>query len=99
MRDPKFDESAEKDSRANRTTTDMETNMRRFLIAGAVTVLLVGLWGCGGSDYSTGGGATPTSPTSASPNSALSVSPAGVVTVNVVAINGEIGRASCRERV
>src|SRR5580765_6964827 len=80
MRDPKFDESAEKDSRANRTTTDMETNMRRFLIAGAVTVLLVGLWGCGGSDYSTGGGATPTSPTSASP--------AGVVTVNVVAING-----------
>src|SRR5580765_7998635 len=73
---------------ANRTTTDMETNMRRFRTAGAVTVLLVGLWGCGGSDYSTGGGATPTSPTSASPNSASSVSPAGVVTVNVVAING-----------
>jgi plastocyanin len=62
--------------------------MRRFLTAGAVTVLLVGLWGCGGSGYSTGGGATPTSPTSASPNSASPVSPAGVVTVNVVAING-----------
>ena len=62
---------------ANATTTDMETNMRRFLTAGAATVLVVGLWGCG---YSTGGGATPSSP---SPSS-----PAGVVTVNVVAING-----------
>jgi plastocyanin len=65
---------------ADATTTDMETNMRRFLTAGAATALVVSLWGCSGGGYSTGNGATPTSPTSASS--------AGVVTVNVVAING-----------
>ena len=54
--------------------------MRGFVTAGAVTVLALGLWGCGGSGYSSGSGASPVSPT---PSSA-----AGVVTINVVAING-----------
>ena len=55
--------------------------MRRFVTAtGAVTVLVLGLWGCSGNGYSSGSGANPSSPT---PSSS-----AGVVTINVVAING-----------
>lgn len=65
---------------ANRRTTDKGTNMRRFVTAGAVTVLGLGLWGCSGNGYSSGGGANPSSPTPSSP--------AGVVTINVVAIDG-----------
>ena len=61
--------------------------MRRFQTAGAVTVLVAGLWGCSGNGYSSAGGATPSGPTPASPGSA-SVSAAGIVTINVVAING-----------
>ena len=65
---------------ANRTTTDKETNMRGFVTAGAMTVVVLGLWGCSGSGYSSGSGASPGSPTPSSP--------AGVVTINVVAIDG-----------
>ena len=53
--------------------------MRGLAIAGAA-VMVLGLWGCGGNSYSSGGGVSPTAP-------ALS-STAGVVTINVVAING-----------
>jgi plastocyanin len=66
----------------------MEINMRRCVTAVAATVLVVGLWGCGGNGYSTGGGATPSSPTPSSSNSPSPSSSAGVVTINVVAING-----------
>lgn len=66
---------------ANRTTTDKGTNMRGFMtVTGAVTVFVLGFWGCSGSGYSNGSGANPSSPTP-------SVS-AGFVTINVVAING-----------
>jgi plastocyanin len=54
--------------------------MRAFVTAGAVVALSLGIWGCGGSGYSSGVG-NPTSPTPPASNS-------GVVTINVVAING-----------
>jgi plastocyanin len=53
--------------------------MRAFLTTTVVTVFALGLWACGGS-YSSGGGGIPTSPTPSSPQ--------GVLTINVVAING-----------
>jgi len=52
--------------------------MRAFVTAGTVIALGVGMWGCGGSGYSSGSG-NPTTPTP---------SDSGVVTINVVAING-----------
>jgi hypothetical protein len=64
----------------NRTTTDKGINMRGFVTAGAVTVLVLVFWDCGGNGYSIGSGAYPSSPTPSSP--------AGVVTINVVAIDG-----------
>lgn len=54
--------------------------MRRCATAGVMVMFVLGLWGCGGSGYSSGSGATPTGPTPSTP--------AGVVTINVVAING-----------
>jgi plastocyanin len=54
--------------------------MRAFVTAGGVIALGFGVWGCGGSGYSSGSG----NPTSATPPP----SGVGVVTVNVVAING-----------
>ena len=54
--------------------------MRVFVTAGAVFAAALGIWGCGGSGYSSGSG----SPTSATPPPSTS----GVVTINVVAING-----------
>ena len=65
---------------ANTTAADKGTNMRGFVTAGAVTVLALSLWGCGGDGYSNGSGANPSSPTP--------VNAAGVVTINVVAIDG-----------
>ena len=65
---------------ANRTATNKGTNMRRCVTAGAVTVLVLGVWGCSGNGYSGASGANPSSPTPSSP--------AGVVTINVVAIDG-----------
>ena len=54
--------------------------MRAFVTAGALIGIGLGVWGCGGSGYSSGSGdpASPTSPPGGS----------GVVTINVVAING-----------
>ena len=52
----------------------------RVATAGAVITLSLGMWGCGDSGYSSGGG-NPTSPTPPSSSS-------GFVTINVVAING-----------
>lgn len=54
--------------------------MRAFVTAGGVIALSLGMWGCGGSGYSSGVGnpASPTPPASSS----------GVVTINVVAIDG-----------
>jgi plastocyanin len=54
--------------------------MRAIVTAGAASLLALGVWGCGGSGYSNGGG-NPTGPTPAPGGS-------GVVTINVVAING-----------
>jgi plastocyanin len=54
--------------------------MRASVTAGAVITLSLGMWGCGDSGYSSGGG-NPTSPTPPSSSSC-------VVTINVVAING-----------
>jgi plastocyanin len=54
--------------------------MRAIVTAGAASLLALGVWGCGGSGYSNGGG-SPTGPTPAPGGS-------GVVTINVVAING-----------
>lgn len=54
--------------------------MRGCVTASVMAVFVLSLWGCGGSGYSSGSGATPTGPTPSSP--------AGVVTINVVAING-----------
>ena len=54
--------------------------MRGCVAAGAVTVMALGFWGCGGNGYSSGSSANPSSPTPSTP--------AGVVTINVVAING-----------
>ena len=65
---------------ANTTTADKEIDMRGFVTAAAVTVSVLGLWGCSGNGYSSGTGANPSSPTPSSP--------AGVVTINVVAIDG-----------
>src|SRR5204863_3799862 len=65
---------------ANRMTTDKGISMRGCMAAGAMTALVVGLWGCSGNGYSSGSVANPSSPT---PSSA-----AGIVTINVVAING-----------
>ena len=53
--------------------------MRGFVTAGAIVALGLSVWGCGGSSYSSGTSANPTSPTP---------SMAGVVTINVVAGNG-----------
>ena len=52
----------------------------RILMTAGVVALGFGVWGCGGSGYSTASG-NPTSPT-ATPSAS------GVVTVNVVGING-----------
>src|SRR2546425_12094268 len=65
---------------ANTTTADKEIDMRGFVTAAAMTVSVLGLWGCSGNGYSSGTGANPSSPTPSSP--------AGVVTINVVAIDG-----------
>jgi plastocyanin len=54
--------------------------MRAFVTAGALIGIGLGMWGCGGSGYSSGS-ANPTSPTPLPSSS-------GVVTINVVAING-----------
>jgi len=54
--------------------------MRTFVTAGTAIALSLGMWGCGGSGYSSAGG-NPTSPTPPSNNP-------GLVTINVVAING-----------
>ena len=54
--------------------------MRAFLTASALIGTGLGMWGCGGSGYSSGSG-NPTSPTPPTSGS-------GVVTINVVAING-----------
>ena len=54
--------------------------MRAFVTVGAVIALGLGIWGCGGSGYSSGSG-NPTNPTPPA-------SGPGVVTINVVAING-----------
>jgi len=54
--------------------------MRGCVTAAVVTVIVLGVWACGGNGYSSGNGANPNSPTPSSP--------AGVVTINVVAING-----------
>ena len=52
--------------------------MHALVTAGTVIAVGLGLWGCGGSSYSNGGG-NPTSPTPGD---------SGVVTINVMAING-----------
>src|SRR5882672_9989543 len=82
MRDPKFDERVKgwmiRD--ANTTTTDKEIDMRGFVTAAAMTVSVLGLWGCSGNGYSSGSGANPSSPTPSTLG--------GVVTINVVAIDG-----------
>ena len=52
--------------------------MHALVTAGTVIAVGLGLWGCGGSSYSKGGG-NPTSPTPGD---------SGVVTINVMAING-----------
>jgi plastocyanin len=65
---------------ANGTTTDKGISMRGCMAAGAMTVLVLGIWGCSGNGYSGASGANPSSPTP--------TSSAGVVTINVVAING-----------
>jgi len=54
--------------------------MRAFMTAGAAIALGLGIWGCGGSSYSSGT-SNPASPTPPPGGS-------GVVTINVVAING-----------
>jgi plastocyanin len=54
--------------------------MRAFMTASALIGIGLGMWGCGGSGYSSGSG-DPTSPTPPTNGS-------GVVTINVVAING-----------
>jgi plastocyanin len=53
--------------------------MRKFVTATILTLSL-GMWGCGGSDYSSGSANSPTAPTPMTSN--------GVVTINVVAIRG-----------
>jgi plastocyanin len=53
--------------------------MRVFITVSAVIALGVGIWGCGGSSYSSGNSGNPITPTP---------STAGVVTINVVAVNG-----------
>ena len=53
--------------------------MHALVTAGTVIAVGLGLWGCGGSGHSNGGG-NPTSPTPPGDS--------GVVTINVVAING-----------
>jgi plastocyanin len=63
----------------NETATSKGSAMRALVTASTVIAVGLGVWGCGGSGYSNGGG-NPTSPT-----------PPGepeVVTINVVAING-----------
>ena len=52
--------------------------MRKFVTAGVVAALGLGVWGCSGNSYS-GNSGNPTAPTT---------STTGVVTINVVAING-----------
>ena len=54
--------------------------MRAFVTATALIGIVLGMWGCGGSGYSSGSG-SPTSPPPA-------LSGSGVRTINVVAING-----------
>jgi plastocyanin len=54
--------------------------MRVFVRAGAVTIFVLGFWGCSGNGYSSGNSANPSSPTTSSAP--------GVVTINVVAIAG-----------
>ena len=56
--------------------------MRGCVTASVMAVFVLSFWGCGGSGYSSGSGATPTRPTPSSPAGV------GVVTINVVAING-----------
>ena len=53
--------------------------MRAFVTAMAVVTLGLGVWGCGGSSYTSGNSGNPAAPTSTF---------AGVVTINVVAVNG-----------
>jgi plastocyanin len=80
MRVPKFDGGARPDDSWREQHDREEDNMRRCVTASVMAVFVLSFWGCGGSGYSSGSGATPTGPTPSSP--------AGVVTVNVVAING-----------
>jgi plastocyanin len=54
--------------------------MRAFVTAAALMGVAIGLWGCSGNGYSSGG-PNPSSPTPPSGDSS-------VVTINVVAING-----------
>src|SRR5579864_570580 len=63
-------------------TTSEGSNMRAFITAMAVVAVGLGVWGCGGSSYtsgSSGNTGNAIAPTS---------SPSGVVTINVVAVNG-----------
>ena len=53
--------------------------MRAFVTVMAVVTLSLGVWGCGGSSYTSGNSGSPIAPTS---------STSGVVTINVVAVNG-----------
>ena len=53
--------------------------MRKFATASILTLSL-GMWGCGGSGYSSESANSPTAPTPMTSN--------GVVTINVVAIRG-----------
>jgi plastocyanin len=53
--------------------------MRKFATASVLTLSL-GIWGCNGSDYSSGSTTSPAAPAPMTSN--------GVVTINVIAING-----------
>ena len=68
------------DTKSEQHDNREEDNMRGCVTAGAMALFVLSLWGCGGSGYSSGSVANPSSPTPSST--------AGLVTINVVAING-----------
>jgi plastocyanin len=79
-RDPKFDDAATPDDVRRRQRDNREEDTMRGFVTAGVTVFVLSFWGCGGSGYSSGSGATPNTPTPSTT--------AGAVTINVVAING-----------